>query len=84
MSETLSNGGVRDELEMDGLNKDKRTRFQVNRVRNESHTSKDAVSLNLALNEGSEGDDQTDDEETDLQSVTDRTRLNSEYAKSFR
>lgn len=69
-------------LELDALhpNSDKRTRFQVNRVRTESHNpdQNGAIVVNLSTAE----DDHTDDD--DLHSVTDRTRLNSEYAKSFR
>ncbi|KAJ3641069.1 hypothetical protein Zmor_027592 [Zophobas morio] len=55
---------------------EKRTRFQVNRVRSESHNTDRDGSI------GHSEDDHTDDD--DLHSVTDRTRLNSEYAKSFR
>lgn len=70
-----------DDLEMEGL-RDKRTRFQVNRVKNESPEKNVDAVLTLP--------DEDDDEDIDnhLLSVTDRTRLNSEsdtkYAKSFR
>lgn len=70
-----------EDLEMEGLSQDKRTRFQVNRVRNETPEKNDTV-VDLS-------NEDTEDEDGDhLLSVTDRTRLNSEtdtkYAKSFR
>ncbi|XP_017777968.1 PREDICTED: solute carrier family 12 member 2 [Nicrophorus vespilloides] len=67
-------------LEMDAIAGDeKRTRFQVNRVRNE--TPDDTVVINV-------NDDNVEDNEN-LLTVTDRTRLNSDtydtkYVKSFR
>ncbi|EFA05305.2 bumetanide-sensitive sodium-(potassium)-chloride cotransporter [Tribolium castaneum] len=70
-----------DDVELRNLttDNDKRTRFQVNRVRSESHnTDKDGKDSVGVLTE----DENTDDD--DLHSVTDRTRLNSEYVKSFR
>lgn len=70
-----------DGLEMEGL-QDKRTRFQVNRVKNES-PEKDVDAVVTLPN-----DDDDEDIDNHLLSVTDRTRLNSEsdtkYAKSFR
>lgn len=63
---------------------EKQTRFQVNRVRNESagryDSNKDSIAVDLSI------EDHTDDDydEDDVHTVTDRTRLNSEYAKSFR
>ncbi|KAH0817745.1 hypothetical protein GEV33_005046 [Tenebrio molitor] len=81
------NGGTtvsrndQDVLELRNLtgDNDKRTRFQVNRVRSESHNAdKDGKESTGVHSE----DDHTDDD--DLHSVTDKTRLNSEYAKSFR
>lgn len=85
VSNGLSSTGSQEALEMEGLNGgDKRTRFQVNRVRNESPDKRDTI---LDMNSN---DDETDDDDNcgDLHSVTERTRLNSEsdtkYAKSFR
>lgn len=74
-----------DDTEMDFLtpNGDKHTRFQVNRVRNESQNS-ERVRTDIALNVASEDEHTDDDGDRDLHSVTDRTRLNSEHAKSFR
>lgn len=66
-------------LEMEGV-QDKRTRFQVNRVNNEtpSKNMQDSI-LNIS-------NDDTDDDNDNL--ITDRTRLNSETDtknfKSFR
>ncbi|CAH0552698.1 unnamed protein product [Brassicogethes aeneus] len=88
--QNVQNGGMslaKDEendevLELDHLplDSEKRTRFQVNRVRTNSQ-SVDANNKDSAVIELSDGELTTDDE---LLSVTDRTRLNSEYAKSFR
>lgn len=74
------NGTIpKDTLELRPLTDDKRTRFQVNRVRSESQCAeKDLSGANLEISE----DDQTDDD--DLHSMNDRTRLNSEHVKSFR
>lgn len=65
------------------------TRFQVNRVRNDSErrydvgSAENAVEVNMSTDEG-----ETTDDENNVHSVTDRTRLNSEsdakYGKSFR
>lgn len=79
MSATNLNGVSDTPIEMDAILRDKRTRFQVNRVRNESHNGqKDGsrITIDLSIDDG------TDEE--DLHSTTDRTRLNSEYIKSFR
>lgn len=81
-----------EDLELGSLAKqpEKCTRFQVNRVRNDSERKYDvgshgevvAVGVNVSTDEG----ETTDDE--NVHSVTDRTRLNSEsdtkYGKSFR
>lgn len=64
---------------------DKRTRFQVKRVRSTSQSqgnesksnAKDTSVVNLSTD-----DEQTDDD--DFVSLTGRNRINSEYAKSFR
>lgn len=78
---TVSRNVDDDVVELRNLSSDneKRTRFQVNRVRSESQNAdKDGKeSIGVLTDE-----DNTDDD--DLHSVTDRTRLNSEYAKSFR
>lgn len=65
------------------------TRFQVNRVRNDSARKYEpegdsvSVGVNVSMDEGDSSDD-----ENNVHSVTDRTRLNSEsdtkYGKSFR
>lgn len=74
-------------LEMDPLqpNTDKRTRFQVNRVRNESHNA-ERDGKNPVVDVSTD-EEQSDDDDY-VHSITDRTRLNSEsdakYAKSFR
>ncbi|CAH1106034.1 unnamed protein product [Psylliodes chrysocephalus] len=52
---------------------DKQTRFQVNRVKNED----DAVELRIKVH-------RHDSEDDDYISANDRTRLNSDYVKSFR
>lgn len=74
-----------DVTEMDLLtpNGDKHTRFQVNRVRNESQNA-ERHGTDVALNMTNEDEHTDDDGDHDLHSVSDRTRLNSEYAKSFR
>ncbi|XP_019869994.2 bumetanide-sensitive sodium-(potassium)-chloride cotransporter [Aethina tumida] len=77
---TVENGEA-DKIELDPLqtDPDKRTRFQVNRVHSMSQNDvdRDALTIDLRSN-----DENTDDD--DLHSVNDRTRLNSEYGKSFR
>ncbi|XP_018578158.1 bumetanide-sensitive sodium-(potassium)-chloride cotransporter [Anoplophora glabripennis] len=66
-------------------NGDKHTRFQVNRVRNEGQSQNaERDGIDVALNMASEDEHTDDDGDRDLHSVTDRTRLNSEHAKSFR
>lgn len=62
---------------------EKRTRFQVNRVRNESHNSHNCSDVRIEIN-GEQANSDYDDNDDDIHSVSDRTRLNSEYAKSFR
>ncbi|KAJ8919030.1 hypothetical protein NQ315_016936 [Exocentrus adspersus] len=79
---TADSGTEMDLLTHNGPNK--HTRFQVNRVRNESHNAQrdgEDVALNMAASEDEHTDEDVDH---DLHSVTDRTRLNSEHAKSFR
>uniref|UniRef100_A0A6P7F146 Bumetanide-sensitive sodium-(Potassium)-chloride cotransporter n=1 Tax=Diabrotica virgifera virgifera TaxID=50390 RepID=A0A6P7F146_DIAVI len=65
-------------IELENLNgkADKQTRFQVNRVRNDGE-DEDEVELRVKVNIP------TDDED-DVHSCTDRTKLNSDYLKSFR
>ncbi|KAJ8973378.1 hypothetical protein NQ317_007191 [Molorchus minor] len=80
---TIPNGDDATELDLLTPNREKQTRFQVNRVRNESHNSeRDAKDVTVNM---SDEDGQTDDDEDhDLHSVTDKTRLNSDHAKSLR
>nr|CAI5860667.1 unnamed protein product [Callosobruchus analis] len=54
--------------------------FQVNRVKGDRG---DGVAVDLRLDDADGHNGATDDED-DVHSATDRTRLNSEYAKSFR
>lgn len=81
-----------EDLELGSLVQQKCTRFQVNRVRHDSERKYDvgnnrgdgsAVGVNVSTDEG-----ETTDDENNVHSVNDRTRLNSEsdakYAKSFR
>lgn len=81
-----------EDLELGSLvSQPKCTRFQVNRVRNDSerkydvsnHGESAAMGMNVSTDEG-----ETTDDENYVHSVTDRTRLNSEsdtkYGKSFR
>lgn len=78
----LNRNGESETLEMEGLESDKRTRFQVNRVRNESPDKKDSAVVDVS-------DDEANDEvDSNIHSFTERARLNSEsdtkYGKSFR
>lgn len=65
--------------ELDFLNPGKHTRFQVNRVKSE-HENPGNTHIEIKV----DAEVQTDDEDNDIHSVTDKTRLNTEYAKSFR
>ncbi|XP_076252109.1 sodium chloride cotransporter 69 isoform X2 [Rhynchophorus ferrugineus] len=71
MNDTKSQGKDMETVELDPLNSpsDKRTRFQVNRVRNESNGDKGNATFDS-------NNDQNEDD--DLLGVTDRTFLNSE------
>lgn len=69
-----------DVTELGILNLEKQTRFQVNPVKSEDE-NKSNVRIHITVDAEVQTDD---DEDNDLPSVTDRTRLNSEYAKSFR
>ncbi|XP_045467034.1 bumetanide-sensitive sodium-(potassium)-chloride cotransporter isoform X2 [Harmonia axyridis] len=62
---------------------EKRTRFQVNRVRNESHNRENGTDVRIEVN-GEQANSDNEENDDDIHSVSDRTRLNSEYAKSFR
>lgn len=88
---SVSNGGmdedrfgkVEDGLEMDNV-QDKRTRFQVNRVKSEGAEKNSHSDVLLSL-----ADETEDTDEENLIPATDRTRLNSETVetknlKSFR
>lgn len=71
-------------VELNPLNDggDKRTRFQVNKVKNESPDRGASSIINVST------EDEATDDDDNIHSVTERTRLNSEsdtkYAKSFR
>ncbi|XP_057664509.1 bumetanide-sensitive sodium-(potassium)-chloride cotransporter isoform X1 [Diorhabda carinulata] len=54
---------------------DKQTRFEVNRVNNEEENEE--IELRVKINS-------SNDDEDDVHSCTDRTKLNSDYIKSFR
>lgn len=80
----LANGSVKnseDAMELDPLT-GKHTRFQVNRVRNSPERA-GSVSVNV-----SNASDNSDDDENNVFTVTDRTHLNTDsdtkYGKSFR
>lgn len=69
-----------DVTELDQLNPEKQTRFQVKRVKTDSENDNN-VHIRIKM----DAEVQTDDEEdNDLHSVTDRTRLSTGYARSFR
>lgn len=72
-----------DSVELGEINGDKRTRFQVNKVKNESPNREIPSIIDVQST-----DEDATDEDDNLHSVTERTRLNSEsdtkYAKSFR
>lgn len=78
---------VKEVIEMEPMlttgTQEKVTRFQVNKVKNESMERGVKVAVNMSADE-----ETTDEELDDVHSATDRTRLNSEsetkYAKSFR
>ncbi|KAL3278148.1 hypothetical protein HHI36_013491 [Cryptolaemus montrouzieri] len=63
--------------------RDKRTRFQVNRVRNESHNMDKDNEIIIEIR-GAEIESDDEERDDDIHTTSDRTRLNSEYAKSFR
>lgn len=66
--------------ELDILHPEKHTRFQVNRVKTDGENGGN-VHIQITV----DAEVQTDDEDTDLHSITDKTRLNNtDYAKSFR
>ncbi|CAG9856533.1 unnamed protein product [Phyllotreta striolata] len=56
---------------------DKQTRFQVNRVKNNGENDEDEVELRVKVH-------QHESEDDDFISANERTRLNSDYIKSFR
>lgn len=70
---------VPEATEMGFLRPEKETRFQVNRVKS---TGENGGNAHIQIKVDQEI--QTDDEDNDLHSVTDRTRLNTDNAKSLR
>ncbi|KAK9884761.1 hypothetical protein WA026_007609 [Henosepilachna vigintioctopunctata] len=70
------------ELSILSPERDKRTRFQVNLVRNESYDGNKDNEISIDIN-GIE-DQYEDDSYDDIHTVSDRTRLHSENMKSFR
>ncbi|CAH1173712.1 unnamed protein product [Phaedon cochleariae] len=79
MSKTSLNDLRGTELESLTQNGGKQTRFQVNRVENDQEQFP-GVELRIKV----DASEQTDDEEYDVHSATDRTKLNSDMVKSFR
>lgn len=65
--------------ELNLLRRDKETRFQVNRVKSIGENG-GTSDIKIKV----DADIQTDEEDNDLHSFTDRTRLNTENAKSLR
>lgn len=80
MSKKSSELDLTEATEMDLLSPERQTRFQVNRVNDAENGNHHEVKLRL------EPDRQNnDDEDHDLHSFTDRTKLNSaDYGKSLR
>ncbi|KAF5300125.1 hypothetical protein FQR65_LT09215 [Abscondita terminalis] len=80
MASQIEIGSKSQDVELGDLSNDRRTRFQVNKVNNENSGSSSVINV--------PPEDESTDEDDNIHTATERTRLNSEsdakYIKSFR